>query len=515
MDSRPTAGIGDSGDAAVSWVHDIGRDRVLQASYRKGRSGTWPEPNDLSEASLQIRKHEIALDGTGNAVVAWVERADATHAVKAVVRSAGSGVWGARVTLSSGENVSAGPTLALAPNGTAIVAWVERSSVVRVATGDATTATWQLTSDLSRSANPVLGEPQAVLNAAGDGAVAWVQQASGESRPRVKVAQRSAGGSWTAPTSLRSVRPQPASDAAVGIDRTGSVVVGWIALGEVEAAAYSAATGLWTDPRIVADADPRATELQLAVNPSGNAIAAWSTNEGGSPRTAIRPAASGTWQAPATISASGSSHLRASLEASGNGTTVWNSRSGIRVIVSSARLDGRGPVIESIRAPRRLPVRVRAVFSATATAWAAPLVGLPRWSFGDGTSSTGARVTHAFARSGRFVVSVLQADSAGGISTRRATVIVGAPRNSTKPSIRGTVRQGSTLTCLSGVWAGARPISFAYQWLRNGDPIPGAKAARYRIRARDLGDAIGCRVRATNQLASTAALARPVQVDVG
>jgi hypothetical protein len=123
-------------------------------------------------------------------------------------------------------------------------------------------------------------------------------------------------------------------------------------------------------------------------------------------------------------------------------------------------------------------------------------------------------VTHAYATFGRFIVSVTQNDVAGSSATRTRVVVVGAPRLMTKPSIVGNVRLGATLTCLPGGWTGAHPLRFAYQWLRDGHVIFGATAPRYRVRVRDLGEVLGCRVRATNSLASTAALARPVRVDL-
>lgn len=80
--------------------------------------------------------------------------------------------------------------------------------------------------------------------------------------------------------------------------------------------------------------------------------------------------------------------------------------------------------------------------------------------------------------------------------------------------ILGGVRFGSLLTCSPGVWIGARPITFGYRWLRDGYPIPGATAPRYRLRVRDLNTLLACRVRATNRLGSTVASARPVRFDV-
>ena len=101
--AQPRAGIDPNGNAAIMWVHDIGRDRVLQATYRHGPAGTWPEPSDLSEPVLEVRDHRIALDGAGNAIAVWAERSADTFVVRGEIRSAQSGVWEAPVRLSAQE----------------------------------------------------------------------------------------------------------------------------------------------------------------------------------------------------------------------------------------------------------------------------------------------------------------------------------------------------------------------------------------------------------------------------
>ena len=356
VDSRPTAGVGGSGDAAIAWVHDIGRDRVLQATYRRGRSGSWPEPNDLSEPTLQIAAPEIAVDADGNAVAVWAERANTTFAVKAVVRSAATGAWGAPVTLSGGA-ASAGPSLALTATGEAFVAWVEGGSIVRVARRDAANGGWGSPATVSSSPAPVAGTPTVAVNPTGDAAVAWVQQANGESNPRVQVAYRPRGSNWGTPRSVHPAHLGTPTAPVIAVDRTGNTVVAWLSFGGVEAAARSLSTGTWTGPLVLATPQERAAELQLATDPAGNAVAIWRNGETESVRVALRPGASGEWQPPVTISSSSAARPRVSLDDSGSGHAVWNASAADRVVVDAARLDGTGPIIQRLRSPKRVPVR--------------------------------------------------------------------------------------------------------------------------------------------------------------
>jgi hypothetical protein len=84
------------------------------------------------------------------------------------------------------------------------------------------------------------------------------------------------------------------------------------------------------------------------------------------------------------------------------------------------------------------------------------------------------------------------------------------PVNSERPAISGSARYGQTLTGTQGIWTGAQPMSFAYQWRRcdadgnNCADIPGATALTYGLGAADIGDRVHIRVTATNDDGSAA-----------
>jgi ELWxxDGT repeat protein len=71
--------------------------------------------------------------------------------------------------------------------------------------------------------------------------------------------------------------------------------------------------------------------------------------------------------------------------------------------------------------------------------------------------------------------------------TRRAT---------SAPTISGTPAVGQALRGDKGIWT-LEPNRYAYQWLRNGTPIPNAKADTYRLNTADAGAEIRFRVTAT------------------
>ncbi|WP_456787322.1 hypothetical protein [Cellulomonas sp. P5_C5] len=78
-------------------------------------------------------------------------------------------------------------------------------------------------------------------------------------------------------------------------------------------------------------------------------------------------------------------------------------------------------------------------------------------------------------------------------SAATAAVVAGTIVSTTKPTVTGTAKVGSTLTTSAGGWtpAGTTPD---YQWLRGGVAISGATAATYTVAAADLGDTLAVKV---------------------
>jgi len=92
------------------------------------------------------------------------------------------------------------------------------------------------------------------------------------------------------------------------------------------------------------------------------------------------------------------------------------------------------------------------------------------------------------------------------------------PRNTVRPTISGTARQGETLTVDPGSWSGTQPMTFAFQWRRcdtNGAScanIIGATTKTYTVTSVDVGNALRVRVRATNSARSATAISLPRKV---
>jgi len=96
------------------------------------------------------------------------------------------------------------------------------------------------------------------------------------------------------------------------------------------------------------------------------------------------------------------------------------------------------------------------------------------------------------------LVTATKAGSTSGSATSEAVLISAgdAPVSQVKPLVTGTPEVGETLNVSNGTWD-LDELTFAYQWLRDGEAIEGATAATYVVTEGDLGAELTARVTAS------------------
>jgi hypothetical protein len=214
---HPVVALSPDGHAVAVWGSTVGCpaacEYILQAAVRPP-GGSWGAPVTLStELNWGTGGLALSMDGSGNAIAAWVGfYADASH--YAVLR-AGSSSGGPAQTLSTyvqgdARNLS----LAVSPNGSAIVAYATQHDAIWAVSG----------SVLGGFSAPVFvgagdygknSAPKAALDDAGQASVVFSESGG------TKAVTRSPGGTWSAPVVLAS---QPSSSVATAIDGAGNAI---------------------------------------------------------------------------------------------------------------------------------------------------------------------------------------------------------------------------------------------------------------------------------------------------
>jgi hypothetical protein len=223
LPQETTVAIDDAGDVLLGEVPGVGggNDEVAYAWLpAAGALTLTPVTVATSNASLPV----VAMDGAGDAVVAWYDNIGTTHTiVRAITRAAG-GTFGSTQTLTAGSDYAFNMKVAIGADGQAAIVWqagttappyrVEASGSAGPA--DLLTLPQTLSPAGGNSEHPAIG-----VGANGEAVAAWEQ--SGATGPEA-VASAMAGGSFSAPTSLGEAQagiPEVASDVG------GDALIAW------------------------------------------------------------------------------------------------------------------------------------------------------------------------------------------------------------------------------------------------------------------------------------------------
>ncbi|HEX5308288.1 MAG TPA: PKD domain-containing protein [Solirubrobacteraceae bacterium] len=517
-----------------------GTQELLYESHQPGAQ--WSAPVALS-AGEAPEEPALAMSAQGDASAAWIDRSSPSSPFRiwASERPAG-GSWSAPVALeqsgAASDVIAAGPVVAEDEAGDAVAVWVEAESGY--------TPQWfvgayrhdGVWSKPARISEPALyvesyqwGQSALVANAAGDFVLVWSQENetgtfsvqaqelqggsfSGaqtlESSPDrlygASVAENAAGqaaaiwadesaaevhaasfrgGAWSVidppGTNIRTICEQ--GPPKVGVDGSGNSTAAWLEEpGQLVSDAMTAG-GVWGASEPVATLGGFVYNLELGVDPAGDALLDWARDEYESKSEyfaegASRLAGSSSWSQPATLTSGqgefgGPADL--TIDGRGNGFAAFLEYGSAQTF---ARVVGfeMGPLIRSLTAPAQLPVGAPGAFNADAVApWAS--VASEQWQFGDGASATGPSVAHAYASPGTYTVTLAVTDTLGNATTSTRQVTVGSTAPAPKPSARLKLGPVYLIVAKQRFWLSAHG-SVVSAHIRNTNAFPVSGTAR-------------------------------------
>ncbi len=420
------------GNATAIWVREgTGEEfeTVIQSSVRLAGSSSWEKPVDLVKGG-QSQSVALAVNEAGAAAAVWERFKEGEDALLAATRPSASGAWQTPVRLAAGFGE---PAVAIDPAGDAVAAWreiVEGESAVVASYRPAATQTWGAPLLVSFQKKGTESKaPQVAIDGHGNAVAVW-EHYNGSIDVVQSAVRPAASGIWQEPVRVsapgaETLQPKlamnPQGDAvAVWQHNIGGETV-------IQAALLPAASGAWQEPVNLSAKEGSAFEAQIAINPRGDAVAVWQRNNGSNAivQAAVRPAASGAWGEPANLSALGENALEVdtAVDEEGNAVAAWQRSDGTHTIAQSAGYDAAGPLLLGVSIPASGVAGQPLSFSVSPLdAWSA--IGSTDWSFGDGTSATGAAVAHTYAAPGTYPVSLSSADVLGNPTTASGSVTI-------------------------------------------------------------------------------------------
>jgi hypothetical protein len=210
----------------------------------------------------------------------------------------------------------------------------------------------------------------------------------------------------------------------VALDDAGGAVAVWRSFDgagfRTKAATTSTLFGSWSTPVPLADVETGLAEPQVAADPAGDAAAVWRTSSG-TISAATRPAGA-AFDAATTISSAGTTglHPRVAMTAAGDAIATWAGSTTGRVAVAVD--DTTPPVLSAVTVPPSVQAGTAASMSAmVADAWSPVTLA---WDLGDGTTTAGDAVSHAYAAAATRTVTVTATDAAGNVASETRQIVV-------------------------------------------------------------------------------------------
>ena len=314
VSAYPQVASDPTGDVVAVWWADQGNGTAVVRSAWRPAGGAWQDPVDLSGPNRFVDDEpRVAISASGEAVAVWDYYNGSHHVVQATRRPAGGG-WQAPVDISPAGHGAEEAEVAINAAGLAVAVWRDHSApgpnpTVQTAWQPAGGA-WQPSQPLS-DPNRDAERPQVALNATGEAVAVWESYVTGGQLPDfVQAAARPAGGNWSAPVNVSAPSQQCCLFPKVALDGAGTAVAAWeraptAGSGDVvEAATRPAASGVWQTPSTLSAPGRNAIGQEVAFSPTGVATAVWAEWNGSTNviRAATRPVG-GPFGAPVNVSA--------------------------------------------------------------------------------------------------------------------------------------------------------------------------------------------------------------------
>ncbi len=291
-ESDPRIAVDPNGNVIAVWVWNDGTNNVIRAAFAPtGSAGTFGTPVTLSNDTFPSSNPQIAEDPNGDAIVVWQQSNGTNLETQYAYRPQGSATsWtGAQeVDTESGDETS--PVVAMDGNGNATVAWVFNdgtNEIIQEALGTPSelsggqvfNAQQNLTTDSGNASNPAIAD-----DGNGDTAVVWAL--GGDAQAAVEA---SGSSSFSSNATLGPV--DAGSQPQVAITAKNAVLAVWQESDKIEAETGGTGGSFSGTTQI---SGSNATEPELAVDGNGNAVAAWLQENGSSHEIATAAGYDGT-----------------------------------------------------------------------------------------------------------------------------------------------------------------------------------------------------------------------------
>jgi hypothetical protein len=438
----PSVGIDDQGGAVIAWtsIDSTTSNQVTEASIRPA-GGAFSAAQEISDASQPANADaRVAMNGAGTAVAVWTHYNGTNYVVQQSTKPPGGSFALPQTVSPTGQNAS-GPAVAINGSGAVVVTWLRQDgtancggapgcniaqAAVRQASSGAFAAVQTLSAGGENASTPV-----AAIDPGGRATLVWERDNAGDAVIQSRFL--TSAGVLDSGVQNLSAPGAGAGSPQVAVDSSNTAVAVWeISSGVIQASARPSG-GSFATPAQDISAPGTSSFLPLpevAIDPSGNAIAVWSQSTNGGNALVIQAArrpANGSFGAVQNISVDTDFALDQAISIDGQGSAVvdWlllRQSPDNRFSTQFAVFDAGPPTLTGFSVPNTATTGQPASMSVQASdRWSGAAVN---WDFGDGNVAGGDVVSHAWGAPGVYSITTTATDGAGNSTSATHTIQV-------------------------------------------------------------------------------------------
>lgn len=484
------------GAAVVQWASlqgSVTSPYTYFASYRPAGSGSWESPTTLFTDSTTVSgineylAPAISTDGTA---AAGIDHVDPTMAppggyrVDVAVHPAG-GVWGATTHISPTSQTSENLSLGFDAHGNLTAAFRVKTTTrytMEAVTRPASNGIWGSLQDITGSdSTSDVDVPVLAVGPDGTAVIAfqYVHYAGSKTLDVNAVTRSGQNGSWT---SVADVAAGGASSAprAAGISPTDKAYILYSFQGtnsglDCEGMVRAQVGGSFSSPQCVSPTNFGSGAYGGIAFLGNDAYFAWSGQPNGGSQNVVQgsrwldsgaqPETAINLEQPTST---GLVITNVVGDQDGSVAAFWYFQNTLR----AAAFDAGGPNLVAAGVPASAVAGQPVSMSATyADLWSG-LAGTS-WNFGDGSTGSGAQVSHTYAQPGTYTVTVTATDALGNQTTNTYSVAVTAPP---PPPPKFTAPKLSAVGQTARRWRESRPRHHVH-----GKQVPVGTAFRFTL----------------------------------
>jgi len=347
--SNPQVAIDSSGDAIAVWHQSDGAQFSIWAN-RYTPTGGW-ETAELIETDNagSASNPQVAVDPNGNAVAVW-SQSDATNRNIWSNRYTPTGGWGAAELIETLAGTSAASQVAVDPNGNAVAVWQHFDGADQNLWSNRYTPTggWGAAELIETDSAGGVSAAQVAVDPNGNAVAVWSQDDG--TRFNIWSNRYTPTGGWETAELIETDNAGDAFGPQVATDPSSNAIAVWTqdegTRFNIWSSRYTPTGGWGIAERIEADNAGSAIRPQVAIDPSGSALAVWSQDDGARLNIwANHYTPTGGWgiaERIETDNAGSASDPQVAVDPNGNGIAVWHQPDGVRTNIWSNRYTPTG-----------------------------------------------------------------------------------------------------------------------------------------------------------------------------